>query len=115
MDLNLGDRYILAAFSGASAAGLYAAAYGLACQPFLMLAGIMSLTLRPVLFEAVARGDRVRERRTLLMWLTVVSLCSCAGVVAIWLCASPLVGLLLGREFQGAAPLLVWIPPRTHR
>lgn len=111
---NLGDRYILAAFSGASAAGLYAAAYGLACQPFLMLSGIMGLTLRPVLFESVAQGDHARERRTVLVWLAAVSLCSFAGVVAIWFCAEPLVGLLLGNEFQGAAPLWSGSPPHTR-
>jgi O-antigen/teichoic acid export membrane protein len=106
---NLGDRYILAAYSGASAAGLYTAAYGLASQPFLMFSGIIGLTLRPVLFEAVAQDNRVRERRTILVWLAAVSLCSFVGVVAIWLYADPLVGLLLGGEFRGAAPILVWI------
>jgi len=106
---NLSDRYILAAASGAEAAGIYAAAYALASAPFLAFAGVVNLTLQPVLFNAVAQGDRVRERRTLLLWLGAAAGGSCLGVALLAAFREPLVHLALAERFWGAAPILPWI------
>lgn len=50
----IGDRYVIAGMLGLYDAGIYAASYGLASRPFLMLSGVVELTMRPVLQNAVA-------------------------------------------------------------
>jgi O-antigen/teichoic acid export membrane protein len=106
---NLGDRYVLASAAGAEATGLYAAAYGLASMPFLALSGVLVSTLRPVLFEAVAAGDRRRERRVLATWIAATCAVGAAGVALLAGVGPWLVRLALGPEFRVSAPLLPWI------
>jgi O-antigen/teichoic acid export membrane protein len=106
---NLGDRYVLASAAGAEATGLYAAVYGLASMPFLALSGVLVSTLRPVLFEAVAAGDRGKERRVLGAWVAVTCATGAGGVVLLVGLGPWLVRLALGPEFRVSAPLLPWI------
>lgn len=106
---HLSDRYILAAASGAESAGIYAAAYALASGPFLAYAGVVNLTLRPILFDAVARGDRLRERRALQLWLGAAAGGSWLGVALFTSLQEPIVQLALAERFWGAAPILPWI------
>jgi O-antigen/teichoic acid export membrane protein len=105
----LGDRYILAAFHGAAEAGVYAASYGLASQPFITVGAICAGVLRPVLFDAVARGDRTGERQAIRRWLTVAGAISAAGLAATTLLSSHLVRWFLGTDFWPGAKLLPWI------
>jgi len=107
--MSLGDRYVLAGFAGAGAVGLYSAAYGLASMPFISLAGVVTTTLRPVLFDAVARGERQHERRLLLGWAAMLAVVSGTGVVLLALLAPWVATLALGTAFRGAAGLLPWI------
>jgi O-antigen/teichoic acid export membrane protein len=103
------DRYLLAGLSSAEAAGIYVAGYGIASMPFMLWGSLLSLTLRPVYFDAVARGDRRRERRIFALWFGVlVPPMVFAVAVATWL-REPIVRLLLGESFWGAAELLPWI------
>jgi O-antigen/teichoic acid export membrane protein len=106
---HLSDRYVLAAASGAEAAGIYAAAYGLASGPFLAYASVVNLTLRPVLFGAVARGDRAQERRALLLWLVAAAGGSWLGVALLTAFREPIVHLVLAERFWGAAAIVPWI------
>lgn len=107
--VSLGPRYVLGGITGTQAVGLYAAAFALASQPFVAANQIVHTTLRPILYEAVARGDRAKERRTLWIWLGVVVGLSSAGVAAFALLASWITGVLLGREFRDASELVPWI------
>src|SRR5439155_6457305 len=88
--MSLSDRYILAGVSGAGAAGLYAAAYGLGSQPFIVVNALIHSTLRPVLYDAVSRGDAVKERRTLRTWLGLVVAVSAGGLLLVLLLARPI-------------------------
>lgn len=106
---NLGDRYVLASAAGAEATGLYVAAYGLASMPFLALSGVLVSTLRPILFEAVASGDRRRETRVLGAWIAVTCAAGVGGVALLVGLGPWLVRLALGPEFRVSAPLLPWI------
>jgi len=106
---SLADRYVIAGIGGMEAAGLYAAAYGLASQPFISLGTLVNTALRPVFFGAVARDDRSKERRTFALWIAAVAGGSAIGVVLVILLREPLVRLVLGPRFWGAASLLPWI------
>jgi O-antigen/teichoic acid export membrane protein len=107
--MSLGDRYILAGISGASAVGTYAAAYALGSQPLIAVNQFVHSTLRPVLYDAVTLGDRVKERRILRIWLAISVGLAALGTAACALLAPMLTRGLLGPRFAGAAQLLPWI------
>jgi O-antigen/teichoic acid export membrane protein len=107
--VSLASRYFIAWIAGAEDAGLFAAIQGLAAQPFMTVAGLGMLTLRPVLFDAVSRGDGARERRTLWVWLAVVGGVSMAGALLATALKDWVVALALGKGFRAAADLLPWL------
>ena len=107
--MTLSDRYLVAGLVSASEAGIYAAAYGLASQPFITLAGILSRTLRPVFNEAVARDDAARQRQTLLLWLGAALVSLSVGWALLVAFSGWLVELVLGEAFWDAVRFLPWI------
>ncbi len=107
--ISLSDRYILAGLTGPMQTGIYAAAYGLASTPFIMLDQFLALTLRPVYFDAIAQRDRRRERRIFLVWLAVLAVTLLLGMALIVPLAGPIVKLVLGEAYWGAAGLVPWI------
>jgi O-antigen/teichoic acid export membrane protein len=107
--VGIAPRYFIAGLAGAEEAGLFAAVYGLGWTPAMALAGIGQLTLRPVLFDAVSRGDEARERRTLWVWLATVGGGALVLAVVLTLLAPWVVALLLGPAYRGGAVLVPWI------
>jgi O-antigen/teichoic acid export membrane protein len=107
--ISLSDRYVLAGLTSPEQTGIYAAAYGLASAPFLMLAQFLSLSLRPVYFDAVIQHDRARERRTLLAWMAILALALSSGIGLVVVFSDPIVRLVLGESYWSAADLLPWI------
>jgi O-antigen/teichoic acid export membrane protein len=107
--LNQSDRYLLAHLAGAGQAGIYGAAYGLASQPFIVLAATIAPTLRPLLFEAVSREDHRRTRNVFLLWLGALAGCFLAGLLLVGIFADWIVRLVLGEAFWGASEILLWI------
>lgn len=105
----LADRYLIGAVLGVGAAGIYAAAYGLASRPLLMLSGTLELFMRPAYQAAVSRGDGVAARRLFRAWLGLLALAGGLGVALIALWREPITRLLLGADFRAAADLLPWI------
>lgn len=105
----MGDRYIIAGILSMAEVGLYAAAFGLASRPFLMMSGIIELTLRPVLQNAIATGDRaaidVAKRRMLLTMVCGSAL----GVLGFLLLSELAARLFLAEEYRAAVSLMPWI------
>ena len=104
-----GQRYLLAGLWNVEITGIYAAAFGLGSQPFLAANTLLQTTLRPVLYDAVSRGDVDKERRTLRLWYGLMLGIVVLGVVLLVILARPICALLLGEGYQGAAALLPWI------
>lgn len=105
----VGDRYLIAGFLNMHDAGLYAAVYGLASRPFLMLSGIIELTLRPVLYDAIAARNRklVEKSKRALVITTGIG---CALGVFGFVYISDFVGeLLLAHEYRDATDLMPWV------
>jgi len=106
---NIADRYVLAAYGGVSATGLYSAGYAIASQPFINVSIIATSTFRPVLFDAVARNDDRSERRAFRAWFFSVAALSALGV-ACFIALGPRVSrVLLAPEFRTAAGVFPWI------
>jgi len=90
-------------------AGLYAAACGLASRPFLMLGGIVELTMRPVLQNTVTAGDATLIARAKMTWLLVMVTGAAFGVVCFVLLSEWVGRLLLAEEYRSAIALMPWI------
>lgn len=105
----LSDRYIVGGMLSLADAGIYAAAYGLASRPMLIVNLTVEQALRPLYQEAVTAGRRGRADRILLTWLLVV-LAATGFVLACFVFAGDLIAvLLLGEEFRRGAELMPWI------
>lgn len=105
----VGDRYVIAGLLSLQDAGLYAAAYGLASRPFLMLGGVVELTMRPVLQNAVAAGDVAQVGRTKTIWLLTMAGGAAFGVVCFVLLSEWVGRLLLAEQYRSATVLMPWI------
>lgn len=103
------DRYLLAALVGLSAAGVYAALYGLASRPFLMLSAGLDLALRQVYYGHVSGGRRDAERRFLRLWFAAVLVPAVSMAVLIGLFHRELAWLLLAAEYRPHSHLMLWI------
>ena len=103
------DRYLVAGFIGLPAAGIYAAIYGLASRPFLMLAAAIELSLRQVYYGQVNAGNRGAERRVFRLWLATVSGMSLILLLTIALLHEELAALLLARDYRTHSALMIWI------
>jgi len=60
------DRYLVGGLAGFAAAGVYAALYGLASKPFIMLAAGADSALRQPYYARASAGDHAAERRALV-------------------------------------------------
>jgi O-antigen/teichoic acid export membrane protein len=107
---NLADRYVLAAFLGAGAAGQYLAAFSLASNGFLLANGAMGDLFRPMLFDAENTGEPGRAGRIFAAWLaTYVSICV-VGLVLITVFGGWIVRLLLAEAYRdGAVEVMLWV------
>ncbi|WP_152207621.1 lipopolysaccharide biosynthesis protein [Marinobacter changyiensis] len=105
----MGDRYIIAGILSLSEVGLYAAVYGLASRPFLMLSTIIEQTLRPILQNAIADGSNkeidIAKRRMLI----TSSIGATVGVTAFVFLKDPVGYVFLAEEYRSAIDLMPWI------
>jgi len=105
----MGDRYIIAGILSLPEVGLYAAAYGLASRPFLMLSAIIEQTLRPILQNAISDGAteeiEIAKRRMLVISVFFAII----GVVAFFFLNDLAGYLFLSKEYRSATELMPWI------
>jgi O-antigen/teichoic acid export membrane protein len=107
---SLSDRYLIQWFAhDLPSVGIYAAGYGLISQPFLILHGVIALTLRPVYFGAVSREDPVHAQRTFRAWLTLSTTICVAATLLIFAFRGTIVGAFLGPKYHGAVVVVPWI------
>jgi O-antigen/teichoic acid export membrane protein len=105
----VGDRYIIGGILGAADVGLYAAVYGLASKPVLMMGAIVETTLRPVYQQAVVSGNEVLQKNCLQKWLGMLLLCSGIGLALAFLMHEWLANTFLGPSFRSSSMLIPWL------
>ena len=105
----MGDRYVIGGLLSMAEVGLYAAAYGLASRPFLMLSGIIEQTLRPILQNAIATGDRARIGKAKQVMLATTSAGAIFGVLCFFMLNDQVARLMLAEEYRVVASLMPWI------
>ena len=104
--ISTGDRYIIAGILSMADVGLYAAALGLTSRPFLMMSGVIELTLRPVLQNAIATGNQVVIDAAKRRMLLTIAAGSALGVLGFFLLSELAARLFLAEEYQAAAGLM---------
>ncbi len=107
--VNTSDRYLVAGWAGVAQAGIYAAGYGLASQPFMTLTSIGVTAFRPVLFEAASAGDRGKERRIVALWASAAAAGAAVGTVGFVALGGLVTRLALAPEYRSAVAVLPWI------
>jgi O-antigen/teichoic acid export membrane protein len=105
----LGDRYIIGGALSVSDAGLYAAVYGLAYSPFMIVTSAAEQAIRPVYQTAVSHGERERARRLLWLWLASVALVCAAGVLLFTVAHGFIARLLISPAYRHASWLMPWV------
>jgi O-antigen/teichoic acid export membrane protein len=105
----MSDRYIVAGLLGISHAGIYAAAYGIASRPLILLGSIADSTFRQSYYRSVANTDRRNSRIHLRQWLFFNVGLGTLTFLLVWFFADVLTALLLADTYQSAAVLLPWI------
>lgn len=105
----LGDRYIIGGLLSVADTGIYAASYGLASRPLLIISATIELVVRPVYQSAVSAGDHARANRLLLLWFAAITAVGIFVVAATALWRTEIAALLLGPQYRGGADLMPWI------
>jgi len=105
----VGDRYIIGGVLGIADVGLYAAVYGLASRPVLMLGTIVETTIRPVYQHTVITGDKVLQRNYLMKWLLTLFVCSGFGLTLAFFFHDWLAKVFLGPAFRSGSYLIPWL------
>jgi O-antigen/teichoic acid export membrane protein len=105
----VGDRYLIGAFLGLEQAGIYSAVYGLVSRPFLMVSGIVELTLRPLYNQLVVKHMHREADRLLVKWLFTVALLVGAGFAGIVIFDHFIIDLFLAEKYRSGITLMLWI------
>lgn len=105
----MADRYMIGGLLSAQNVGMYAAVYGLASRPILMLSSIAETSIRPVYYSAVMRNDRQESRRYLLTWFAMVFSAGTAFCILLSLFHQEFARFLLGPAFREGSYLMPWI------
>ena len=106
---NLGDRYIIGGVLSVADAGLYAAVYGLAYSPFMIVNGAAEQALRPVYQTAVSHRNHAHAARLLRLWLGSVAAVCALGVVLFAAGHELIARFLVSPAYRQASWLMPWV------
>jgi O-antigen/teichoic acid export membrane protein len=105
----LSDRYIIGGLLSLQDTGIYAAAYGLASRPLLLVNATFEQFMRPLYQNAVSAGQPERATLLLRYWLMSLALACGLVVVIVSLWRHELAAILLGARFRSGADLMPYI------
>jgi O-antigen/teichoic acid export membrane protein len=105
----MGNRYLIGATIGVGAAGIFVVSYGLVKRPYGLLSHVFTMTMTPVLSNAIATKNIDNIRRIRFFWITFVAILSAIGVVLFFLLKRPIVAVLLSEQYTNAGDLFFGI------
>lgn len=108
--VNLGDRYILEYFHGASVVGIYSAAYGLISTPFMAIGAMVARYVYPFWYKYSAEKDIESEKNIKKYMLITTVIISFLGVILVVSFKGLLASMFLSKNYSGGAvKLMPWI------
>ena len=102
----MGNRYLIGAIMGLSTAGLFIISYGLVKRPYGMLNHVTTMTMTPVLSNALASKSLSEIRRSRRLWMGIVAILSAFGILLFHTLREPIVTVLLSKQFSSAGNML---------
>jgi O-antigen/teichoic acid export membrane protein len=105
----MGNRYLIGATIGVGAAGIFVVSYGLVKRPYGLLNHVFTMTMTPMLSNAIVTNDINSIRRIRCKWITFVSILSALGVILFFLLKKPIVMVLLSEQYSIASDLFLCI------
>jgi len=105
----MSNRYMIGGMLSLHETGIYAAAYGLASRPLLLVNTAFEQFMRPIYQNAVSAGRTAHAAKLLRYWLaSLAATCAVAVLVTIFW-SHQLAHLLLGPSFRSGADLIPWV------
>lgn len=101
------DNVLIAKVWGAVQLGLYDRSYRLMMFPLQTLNQPLSRVILPALSDV--QHDPVRYRRIFLLAVRALVFVTVPGAIVAAACSEPIVVLLLGEPWRGAAPIFFWL------
>jgi O-antigen/teichoic acid export membrane protein len=103
-----GDRYVIGSIMGTRAVGVFVATTSIGGRLALTPAGILDTFFLPSLYAAVAQDDWPGIRKEAYRWLISILVYGAILLVALLLCLTEIVELLLPHDFRiGSSHLLI--------
>lgn len=108
--LSVGDRFLIAAFLGAGAVGVYAAGYGLGDRLIDILFVWLSVAIWPMTIRALEREGEAAAREVARRAAAIMAAVTLPAAVGLILVAEPLTTLMIGGAMRAEAALILpWI------
>ena len=105
----LSDRYIIGGLLSLHDTGIYAAAYGLASRPLLLVNATFEQFMRPIYQNAVSSGRTERAAVLLRYWLLGLTAACTFVLLVVIFWRNELAAVFLGARFRSGANLMPWI------
>lgn len=107
MVVHFSDRFLIAAFLGEGAAGIYAAAYDLAQQSVALVLRSVGNAVPPLVFRAYEHGDFPAARQYLERNFQILSAVGGLMTTLLWGAAVPLSSVVVGAAFREEAARII--------
>lgn len=101
------DRFALAGQLDAAAVGVYVAIASVASRIMILPAHVLTIVLRPVLYDAVASGDRPKWRRVATVWGGLSLATAALLLLVLHGIGNQLLGLVLAEEYRQEGHVLL--------
>jgi O-antigen/teichoic acid export membrane protein len=105
----MGNRFLIGATIGLGPSGIFVVSYGLVKRPFGMLNHIASMTMTPVLANALARNEQAEIKIIRWVWLSSMVGVSMVGAGLFYAFDGLIVKYLLSEGYSAAGELLFGI------
>jgi len=104
------DRLILGAQLDAGVVGQYIAAFSIACRLPALPGALLHDVMRPALFEAESRGEKLQAGRLYAAWLLTFAVVAVSVTGALAVMSHLIVDVLLAENYRvGASTIMLWV------
>lgn len=107
MVVHFSDRFLIAAFLGEAAAGVYAAAYDIAQQSVALVMRSVGNAVPPLVFRAYEQGNHAATYRYLARNFQILSAVGALVVTLLWGASAPLSAVIVGAAFREQATQII--------
>lgn len=98
--MNLSSRYFIGFIDDVYLVGIFVAAFSVASRPFIMLSGVVTSFLRPILLQAFSQNDFHKVKIISKYWLLTISVIGTAMILILFFGSDLIANILLAKEYR---------------